>query len=113
MKHSRTPWAIHPDGVIVAQNGAAVCTATDEDMRRIVACVNACEGIPTEAIEGRRINDIFTELTLEKNRLLEALNRILAFNLESDGATEEWVELVATIRNARNVVAEAEKTPTP
>jgi len=41
--------------------------------------------------------------------LLDALERILAHDLETDGATSEWVELIADVKNARTVINEMKK----
>jgi len=126
-------------GLIVPDNGnptAVICRGfgkQEEDFqnwpanaRRIVAAVNACGNIPTETLETIQIDALKKDrdeviidkmaLMLERDilkaknaRLLAALKYILAFDLEADGATCEWVELVAAIRKARNVVDELEK----
>ena len=63
IKHSPEPWVIDDrDGRPYAINagrekvivwGGIACRATTgiDNARRIVACVNACAGIPTEALE--------------------------------------------------------------
>lgn len=75
MSHTKEPWIVasHNECVGVAKptddgnywvgdmipnqpNGAT----EEANARRIVACVNACEGIPTEKIEGRNIADYVT-----------------------------------------------------
>lgn len=44
-------WKLSGTGHVVA-DGRVVCDGTTaEDARRIVACVNACVGIPTETLE--------------------------------------------------------------
>lgn len=47
------PWNIHEDeeGGLFLQGSDGSGTHTFEAMRRIVACVNACQGISTEALE--------------------------------------------------------------
>lgn len=48
---TKTPWKLSGTGHVVGE-GRVVCDGTsEEDARRIVACVNACEGIPTEVLE--------------------------------------------------------------
>lgn len=57
-EHSPEPWFKdltyiyddneNPVGPILSSNG----DYSEQDARRIVACVNACKGIETEAIEG-------------------------------------------------------------
>jgi hypothetical protein len=44
-----------------------------EDARRIVACVNACKGIPTEALECQAKRDLSAKLIEQNRRLLAAL----------------------------------------
>lgn len=56
-KHSPEPWRYEPrlaEGVIVASDSTIVGETgsfVGDDIRRIVACVNAFEDIPTEAVE--------------------------------------------------------------
>ena len=119
MKHTPTPWKVSATGGLIVNPIETICRGfrpgTDEfpnwkeNARRIVACVNACEGLKTEELEkmpGGLWKDVFVdsldkdvlidELKTQNARLLEALNRILAFNLESDGATEDWNPAEAT-----------------
>lgn len=73
MSHQREPWKVggevrpgicrieDVDGRLVAVvHGDSIDgTATEgsvETRRRIVACVNACRGIPTEYIEGKQVH---------------------------------------------------------
>jgi len=61
MSHSPEPWRVEPSGprdephIIDADDGV-VCEAMDDpplgpnNLDRIVACVNACAGIPTEVV---------------------------------------------------------------
>lgn len=58
MKHTKEPWVIADDDVFVEvmAGGKTVLPAirkaeAAEDFRRIVACVNACEGLDTELLE--------------------------------------------------------------
>lgn len=65
MNHSPEPWEVDPvTGGVVDTNGSIVCDAIvgdsspddpgpmeDADIERIVACVNACRGIPTSALK--------------------------------------------------------------
>lgn len=78
MEHTKEPWWNH--GVIIKANDNIPAQATsEEDARRIVACVNACAGIPTEQLESGEVRSVRDELadiaTLEKQRdeLLAAL----------------------------------------
>lgn len=66
MSHSPEPWEYNRHRVhsgIVAVNNNFVCRpdlrfSTHEDMERIVACVNACAGIPTEELIGKKASKI-------------------------------------------------------
>jgi len=56
--HTAEPWRVHDEDVVSqAEGGLAVCVTAGllenraADARRIVACVNACAGIPTGALE--------------------------------------------------------------
>ena len=67
MNHSPEPWKIAEDGssrrpaAVVDAKGRTVAemphvngiVLSTEDARRIVACINACQGISTEALETR------------------------------------------------------------
>lgn len=83
-KHTPGPWRAHIAGQhswqVLAQRqpgilGArfVVSHASREDAERIVACVNACEGL-TEAELGRFI-DVATALRTENARLRAALEK--------------------------------------
>lgn len=71
-EHTAEPW--HTDnnigGVtsnttafIRALDSTSVCAADTADARRIVACVNALAGVPTEALEGGAVRALVTFLT--------------------------------------------------
>ena len=54
MGHSPEPWVRGTDGLICDANGEYICDTCgtslpegEENQKRIVACVNACAGIPT------------------------------------------------------------------
>ncbi len=60
MEHSKEPWGIEPIGMYTIRDAAgpiAMCFSAREreldaaNVRRIVAAVNACAGIPTEVLE--------------------------------------------------------------
>jgi len=68
-----------------------------EELRRIVACVNACDGIPTEALE--------SGVVLE---LIEAATRYLAATMrESDDDPNCWAEEEHAEAHLREVLARA------
>lgn len=53
-EHSPEPWYMDsdPNGATIrhADGGFVFRTGSKENQRRIVACVNACKGIPTEVL---------------------------------------------------------------
>lgn len=85
--------------------------------RRIVACVNACEGVPTEVLEANRsgglpwsVPEQLEELAVRK-ALLEALKEILAMTDEDTGTFRKrggtYRGLVGIVANAAIAKAEA------
>lgn len=65
------------------------------ELRRVVACVNACDGIPTEALEA----DVVREL-------IEAATRYLAVTMrESDDDPNCWAEEEFAKDRLREVLA--------
>jgi hypothetical protein len=73
-KHTPGPWVYIGNGDIVAKSekycggekdiASVFLTRNDEDeanARRIVACVNACEGLPTKWLEKNKIQDRWTD----------------------------------------------------
>lgn len=101
----------------------AVC-AEESCARRIVACMNATEGIETEWLELHKVapivNDLktmhtdFATLRAQNARLLEALKNLLDFPQD---ILDAWEKTGATItltalhfQQARAAIAEAEKT---
>ena len=58
-KHSPEPWYQDPEdcawlggaSVFSEKGPVRLCEVSEADARRIVACVNACAGLPTEALE--------------------------------------------------------------
>src|SRR5690606_14341962 len=72
-------------GTYVQEVEAMVDRLTPErrvELRRVVACVNACEGIPTEALEANVVRE-----------LIYAATRYLAVTMrESDDDPNSWAE---------------------
>lgn len=89
-QYTKGPWALHGTRITGA-NKSFVCALQGMDVehreecranaRRIIACVNACEGIPTEALEAdvpgifRQINRQ-EELEAQRDELLAVLKHI-------------------------------------
>jgi hypothetical protein len=68
-------------GVITDQRGYVVATANrPQDSRRIVACVNACDGISTENLEDnlpvKELALRYNEIIKQRDSLLTALAQI-------------------------------------
>jgi len=85
MEHSREPWEgdNRGHGVITDVFGNTVATANKQnDASRIVACVNACDGISTEVLEkfgfgnALKIPKNVRNLERQKNELLAALEAL-------------------------------------
>ncbi len=75
----------------------------DQDARRLAACWNALEGVPTEAIEGALIHGkALMELASERDQLLSALQNLCKLALSG-----EPVIFTAEYDRAREAVAKA------
>ena len=56
---------------------------TENDARRIVACVNACAGLPTEVLERYKLGVIgvdYKSTKQQRDELLAALEKFIAWN---------------------------------
>jgi len=84
MEHTPEPWKINRQGICldgvgidteddsVVEVACSDCTGDDERLsevnaRRIVACVNACRGIPTEALEGELLKPLLPSSARKPN----------------------------------------------
>lgn len=143
MEHTKTPWKVSATGGLIVPDIdnpiATICRGfgrDDDDFpnwkenaRRIVACVNACEGIKTEMLEqfgnleglseqlDRRDNE-FKAMQALNIRLLVALKKTSEELLQASSLTDyegsDYTEVYKpTIEAAHAAIAEAEKTPTP
>lgn len=112
-KHTPGPWttdeADHDapyQNIKIQSSNRTICTVWIDDApvrdfnaeqqansRRIVACVNACEGFSIEEIEGANLFKDSIESGNLINELLEALQRIIAAANTStnDAATLNWI----------------------
>ena len=113
---SETGKAIGTEYWVISAKGAEIaCLDYEEDARRIVACVNACEGIETEVLEALPLNFKqhaieFEILKAQNARLLEALKELV--NATSDDFAAAYGFEVER-NNAFKVISEAEKTTAP
>jgi len=90
-------WSLDGCSKISSPCGAEAVIGVSErhDVRRIVACVNACDGIPTEALESGVVRE-----------LIEAATRYLAATMrESDDDPNCWAEEEFAKDRLREVLA--------
>jgi hypothetical protein len=89
------------DSMVIASCNQNFIELAFENAKRIVACVNALEGIPTEELEGwpgtmgqKAMMDAKTiaSLTAERDRLREALNEVLLIKGTWDGEVASLYE---------------------
>lgn len=119
MSHTKEPWVFGTHGQIIGSDGKGdtVCLMIGDEIveanaRRIVACVNACAGISTAALEHRAHllkaeDDTFAELEKQRDELLVALAGMLEVyggSRDKDGLPKHATEL-DLIDQARAVVA--------
>lgn len=129
MEHSKTPWAFSPQGIpsVIDANGITVtyplykaCLIANEDgtaaewtdqpsianARRIVACVNACHGMPIEVIESMpgTVADLATTckaFMAQRDYLLAALRTIAnSEQIEGDTIVCDFDTLQGVARSA-------------
>lgn len=63
-KYRREPWSWEGRNILDSTGDPVATTADPEDARRIVAAVNAVQGMPTEALESWTV-EIISDPTLE------------------------------------------------
>ena len=82
-EHTPEPWSYGEDndGWYVEKDGLQIAHGlSEEDARRIVACVNACAGLPTEVLERYKLGVIgvdYKSTKQQRDELLAALERSL------------------------------------
>lgn len=145
-KHTQGKWAENPQwkGFIIGEDGKTICQVAaynggfatrDANTARILACVNACEGVPTEVLENtvgplgafkfvQDQRDIYrgqveelreecrkiTPLEAQRDELLAALEDIIAYNVQY--AIDRYgdasnAETMACVKRAREAIARA------
>lgn len=107
--HTREPWKlgapsdavvvdvppdVNPnDPSILYYGGHLICeSASDANRRRIVACVNACAGIPTEEMEPGEYERHIIETGLEIGRLTAQRDELLSTLKSLMDAAGQWTE---------------------
>lgn len=134
-QHTPTPWSekdwyvISNHGHICEMMGPFGYEANKANARRIVAAVNACEGIPTELLEqgagfwaksnshDEERDAAFSDLLRVNARLLEALRDIAKRLPETDAIPEseycpekDYNTLIRIHKTATAAISETEKT---
>lgn len=112
-EHTKEPWHTgknhNAERFIYGEDGWAIaeCVQTKDKMfanaRRIVACVNACAGIPIEILEQNKTGGLTwsfanaLDLTMQRNELLTALKEIAeeTYDQWSNGAKAKEIALAA------------------
>ena len=114
-KHTPEPWKISHDdsteewSIVTNQHGSIIANVNEEtgpelvgytpvvrkmpgieNARRIVACVNACAGARTEALEHREhllkaVDDDIARLTAQRDQLMAALQGMIDITNDSQG----------------------------
>lgn len=122
MSHTPEPWVHAPQGMIVSMAPEAADSAlianlspeNAENARRIVACVNACEGSKTEDLE-RLAKDfikplidlidqrgqLLSAITEAENIAVESIRRMRATHVGCADLIQRSESLINTIRNAK------------
>lgn len=83
-QHTPEPWKHVGQGDIIGANNDDTCAAYlradigDANARRIVACVNACAGIPTDVLEDKSILKADDDLRIKREELEKQRDELLA-----------------------------------
>lgn len=121
-EHTKEPWIVEYMGsdesdVVGASGVSIICGMSDADARRIVACVNALEGIPTELIEqgGFAAVPIATHREVKQQRdellaaLKEAIDAVRVFHgpegwetyREHSPEMKRWSDIIARVEDSK------------
>jgi hypothetical protein len=119
VKHTAEPWKVQKPhagnrGFEIADSSGLnqVCQDVNEaNARRIVACVNACRGLPTDELEQRglvqAVGAELIELTNQRDQLLAALKNLdeayCSFSFDMD--REQRLAGRNALINARQTIA--------
>jgi hypothetical protein len=117
-QHTPEPWTFGEDndgwyvcGCYVGNDEQHGCALSEANARRIVACVNACAGIPTEQLEiepyiGSVSYKMRMQAEKQRDELLSALEE-----LANGYAGNGWdVGLVPRIEKARAAIAKVKES---
>ena len=123
-KHSKGPWYKNRNWLIADANGHPICVdgfsfgshSTEESQantRRIVACINACEGFSIEELEGADLFKDSIESQSEIIALKKHLDELLEALIGLLGETEAIAQVMPAygesqnIKNARAAISKA------
>lgn len=121
--HTPGPWSILRGSIVAYTPGLYGLIndgdANEEDLRRIVACVNACKGLSTDELERFGLASAFgTELLeIEKQRnhlatkVADLELALFAENQKRADVERERDQLLAALKEAREALAFANDTP--
>lgn len=109
-KHTKEPWRVSGTGHLCSGKTVIPYDDLKQDARRIVACVNACNGISTEDIEQRGVvitpKNEMPALTLKYR---QALKRIADMTDRDGNQIEMHIE---ELRGIARAAIESGKVPT-
>ena len=114
-KYTRGPWKTEGEGIhalirggdatIVAVRHRLPADVHEANARRIVACVNACEGISTENLEDNRavawLAQRYNEVVQQRDELLKALTFYAEGNHFIQHDPEAWDTVIGEPQNFR------------
>jgi hypothetical protein len=106
----REPWkeSVLDGDILIGGKTTVVCHGPDRSAirRRIVAAVNACQGLPTEVLEANALDSTVGRLVIQRAELLAACKEVLAWADHSRAFCErEDLEVLAQVKDA---IAKAE-----
>lgn len=125
IKHTPEPWQVHQDasGDVFVSSAktsfhiAEIGSEDDEvvipDARRIVACVNACHGLPTEELEQKglvaAVGTQLLDVEQQRDELLAALAAVIEwFDMEADHSIEpDFMKRVEACGKSENMARAA------
>ena len=120
MSHTKEPWRIGlppPNGeqtigdltgMMVAVTTTGHGVESKENARRIVACVNACAGIPTDVLEDRSILKASADIMQQLDGLLAVIAEI-EINADEVMEFDECVGMVVPIEDYKRLIEVAAK----
>ncbi|MFQ2035205.1 hypothetical protein ACK35Y_20045 [Aeromonas veronii] len=98
IKHTPEPWQVHQDAsgdvfvssaktsFHIAEIGSEDDEAVIPDARRIVACVNACHGLPTEELEQKglvaAVGTQLLDVEQQRDELLSLAERLVRWDID-------------------------------